>query len=58
LFEHGVCLQGQGTSFDPVLNIDGKRIEHRGHTTDVLNTKATEFVSRDREKPFCLDLAR
>lgn len=56
-FDHWVSMKGQGTSFDPILNINGHRGKHSGHTTDVLNEKAVEFVLAKREKPFCLYLA-
>lgn len=56
-FDHWAGLEGQGTSFDPVINENGSRSRHEGHTTDVLNAKAAEFVSRDRDRPFCLYLA-
>lgn len=56
-FDHWVGLKGQGTSFDPVINENGTHTENTGHTTDVLNAKAVEFVARKREKPFCLYLA-
>ncbi len=56
-FDHWVCLKGQGTSFDPLLNVDGKRFHTTGHTSDVLNGKALAFVRRKRTKPFCLYLS-
>jgi len=56
-FDKWACLQGQGTSFDPMLNIDGQRSRHTGHTTDVLNKLAVDFVSQKTQKPFCLYLA-
>ncbi|MFV1965287.1 MAG: sulfatase [Pirellulaceae bacterium] len=56
-FDHWVSMKGQGTSFDPVLNENGRRVKRPGHTTDVLNAKATAFVRRKRDKPFCLYLA-
>ncbi|MDF1811890.1 MAG: sulfatase [Verrucomicrobiales bacterium] len=56
-FDHWVCLQGQGTSFDPVLNENGTRTQNKGHTTDVLNSRAVDFISQKRDKPFCLYLA-
>ena len=56
-FDHWVSMAGQGTSFDPELNIDGKRIGFQGHTTDILNEKAASFVRRARKKPFCLYVA-
>lgn len=56
-FDEWACLQGQGTSFDPPLNIKGERRDFTGHTTDVLNALALEFVDSEREGPFCLYLA-
>jgi len=56
-FDHWVGLKGQGTSFDPVINENGTHKEYKGHTTDVLNEKAVEFVAETRDKPFCLYLA-
>ena len=56
-FDHWVSMKGQGTSFDPTLNVDGVRRQFKGHTTDVLNEKASAFISKEREKPFCLYVA-
>ena len=56
-FDYWISMKGQGTSFDPTLNVNGKRIKYSGHTTDVLNTKADEFVRRNRNRPFCLYIA-
>lgn len=56
-FDHWVGIKGQGTSFDPVLNVDGQRIKFTGHTTDVLNRQAVDIVHRKHSKPFCLYVA-
>jgi len=56
-FGHWVSMKGQGTSFDPILNVNGRRRKYAGHTTDVLNTEATAFVLAERTSPFCLYLA-
>ncbi len=56
-FDYWVSMKGQGTSFDPMLNVNGHRSKHKGHTTDVLNEKAVEFVEQQRGKPFCLYVA-
>jgi N-acetylglucosamine-6-sulfatase len=56
-FDEWACLKGQGTSFDPEMNVNGKQVKHRGHTTDILNERALEFVLRQREAPFCLYLS-
>ncbi|QDT36547.1 sulfatase-like hydrolase/transferase [Stratiformator vulcanicus] len=57
-FDHWVGIKGQGTSFNPELNINGKFVSHEGHTTDVLNRYAAEFAGRERETPFCLYVAQ
>ncbi len=56
-FDEWICLKGQGTSFNPILNENGHRTENTGHTTDVLNQRAVAFVRRKRTKPFCLYFA-
>ena len=56
-FDHWLALAGQGTSFDPVVNDDGREIQARGYVTDVLNEKSVAFVRRSRSKPFMLILA-
>ncbi|HRX78321.1 MAG TPA: sulfatase [Pirellulaceae bacterium] len=56
-FDHWVSMKGQGTSFDPTLNVDGQQQQFTGHTTDVLNEKALAFVSQERDEPFCLYVA-
>jgi len=52
-------MKGQGTSFDPLLDENGKQVKHSGHTTDVLNAKAVEFLQAKRadDKHFCLYIA-
>ena len=58
-YDRWVSMKGQGTSFDPLLNVDGEQVEHVGHTTDVLNRYAAEFVgaARENDQPICLYLA-
>ena len=56
-FDYWVCMKGQGTSFHPELNEDGRRDSYTGHTTDVLNEKAVAFVQKRRDEPFCLYFA-
>ncbi len=56
-FDYWVSMRGQGTSFNPVLNENGKRVQSSGHTTDVLNGRAVRFVRRKRARPFCLYVA-
>jgi N-acetylglucosamine-6-sulfatase len=56
-FDYWVSMKGQGTSFDPVLNENGRQTKSEGHTTDVLNDRAVGFLRRSRSKPFCLYIA-
>ncbi len=56
-FDQWVSFQGQGEFFDPELNINGEMVQESGHISDVLTRYATEWISRDRDKPFCLILA-
>lgn len=56
-FDDWVCLKGQGTSNDPILNENGKRNKVQGYTTDAINERALRFLRRERSKPFCLYIA-
>lgn len=56
-FDRWFCLQGQGTSFDPVVNDDGKEAALTGYVTDVLNAKGVEYVRQPHAKPFLLYLS-
>ena len=56
-FDYWASMKGQGTSFDPELNENGRRASYTGHTTDVLNERAVAFVQKRRDEPFCLYFA-
>ncbi len=56
-FDDWACLQGQGTSDDPDLNLNGKSTRVRGYTTDVLGDLALTFLDREDERPFLLYLS-
>jgi N-acetylglucosamine-6-sulfatase len=58
-FDHWISFQGQGVYVDPVLNIDGRRREVEGYTTDILTRFALEWLGRVRgnEAPFFLVLS-
>jgi arylsulfatase A-like enzyme len=56
-FDHWVCLKGQGSSFDPEINVNGKATRESGHVTDALHRHALEFARRDHAKPFLLYFA-
>ncbi len=58
-FDHWVSFAGQGTYFDPKLNINGQRQQFRGYNADVLTAHALRWLKngRDPEKPFFLYLS-
>ena len=53
-FDHWVGFPGQGTYFDPVLNVDGRHVKEKGYTTDILTRYAVELLGRPRSNPLCL----
>ena len=56
-FDHWVSFPGQGTYFDPVLNINGERESFRGYTTDILTDRAIGWLKNRHGKPFFLYLS-
>ena len=58
-FDRWVSFRGQGAYTDPVLNIDGERVERQGYTTDILTDYAVDWLEteRDPSKPFFLELS-
>ncbi len=60
-FERWVSFRGQGVYVDPVLNVDGARVERRGYTTDILTDYALDWLRQQRAaqdgRPFFLVLS-
>ncbi len=56
-FDYWVSLKGQGSSFDPDLNLNGSASKISGYVTDVLHDHALDFLRQPREKPFLLYFA-
>jgi len=58
-FDHWASFKGQGTYFNPTLNIDGERQTVEGYTTDVLTDHALAWLQnqRDESRPFFLYLS-
>ncbi len=58
-FDHWESFKGQGTYFDPELNVNGKRQKFEGYTTDVLTDRALSWLQgeRDTDRPFFLYLS-
>lgn len=53
-FDHWVGFPGQGTYFDPTLNVNGRHVQEKGFTTDILTSYAVDLLSRPRSNPLCL----
>jgi arylsulfatase A-like enzyme len=51
-FDHWACFQGQGTYFDPRLNINGEVTAREGFTDDVTSTLAAEWMTSQDQRPF------
>ena len=58
-FGHWVSFKGQGTYFDPTLNVNGKRQKFQGYTADVLTDQALAWLKdgRNDNRPFFLYLS-
>jgi N-acetylglucosamine-6-sulfatase len=56
-YDDWVSFDGHGRLNDPKLNENGVTVQHSGYITDIMNTLATEFVSRRHDKPWSLFFA-
>jgi N-acetylglucosamine-6-sulfatase len=57
-FDRWVSFRGQGVYVDPVLNVDGDRIEGRGYTTDILTDYAIDWLRlQAASRPFFMVLS-
>ncbi|MGI8635581.1 MAG: sulfatase family protein [Segetibacter sp.] len=59
-FNHWVSFAGQGVYYNPLLNIDGKRVQYKDSTyiTDLLTDLSLDWLKkRDKNKPFFLYLS-
>ncbi|MCU0916566.1 MAG: sulfatase [Planctomycetes bacterium] len=58
-FDYWASFKGQGEYVDPVLNINGRRQQFQGYTTDVLTDRALDWLKtgRDQQRPFFLYLS-
>ena len=52
-FDHWASFKGQGTYFNPTLNINNNHRQFEGYTTDVLTDQALEWLKdgRDTDRP-------
>lgn len=56
-FDTWVAFPGQGHYVNPTLNINGQRQVVEGYATDILNSKALEFLRQKHDRPFLLYLS-
>ncbi|MEZ4694986.1 MAG: sulfatase [Rhodothermales bacterium] len=57
-FDHWVSFRGQGTYFNPTLNVDGSRKEYEGYNADILTDFATKWIrEQSSDQPFFLYLS-
>ncbi len=56
-FDRWVSFIGQGKYLDPFINVDGERLQVKGHMTEILTNYTLEFLNRDHPKPFFLVLS-
>ena len=56
-FDHWVCLKGQGSTFDPEVNVNGSSGKETGYVTDILHGHAMKFLQQPQTKPFLLYFA-
>ena len=51
-FDAWLSFKGQGTYFDPELNIDGQRRRVEGYTTDLITDRAVSWIGQRSDRPF------
>jgi N-acetylglucosamine-6-sulfatase len=58
-FDTWASFRGQGPYFDPVMNLDGKRVPFEGYTPDILTDLAVKFIQDQagNDQPYCLYLS-
>ncbi|MCD6339141.1 MAG: sulfatase [Verrucomicrobia bacterium] len=56
-FDYWAALRGQGSYFNPTLNVNGARKTFQGYSADVLTDQALAWLKRPHAKPFFLYLS-
>jgi N-acetylglucosamine-6-sulfatase len=56
-FDYWASFRGQGTYFDPTININGTRKKFTGYTADILTDLALDWIKENKSGPFYLHLA-
>jgi len=57
-FDYDEVLPGQGAYYNPVMLVQGKKVNHTGYVTDIVTTLGLDWLKnkRDKSKPFMLML--
>ena len=54
-YDYSEVLVGQGPYYNPIMIRNGKRVQHAGHTTQIITDLSLEWLDkRDKSKPFLL----
>jgi arylsulfatase A-like enzyme len=56
-FDHWISYEGQGTYYDPYLNVNGTHVRREGYTADIVTDYAVEWIDRVSQGPFFLFLS-
>jgi N-acetylglucosamine-6-sulfatase len=55
-FDYWLSFKGQGVYNDPELNENGVKKKVKGYITDILTDKTIDFLSKNKDNPFCVQL--
>jgi N-acetylglucosamine-6-sulfatase len=53
-FDYWLSFKGQGVYNNPELNINGEVVKEEGYITDILTGKTVDFLSENKNDPFCV----
>lgn len=57
-FDFWLSFKGQGVYHDPLFNINGEKVEHKGYTTDLLTDYALDFIKKQpKDQPYFVMLS-
>lgn len=57
-FDYWLSFKGQGVYHDPLFNINGQKVEHKGYTTDLLTDYAIDFIKQQpKDQPYFVMLS-
>ena len=56
-YDHWISFKGQGTYFNPLLNINGKHKQFEGYNADILTNFAIDYLKEKKDERFYLQLS-